>query len=692
MWCKNRKKVIKEMKQRGEDPSALLPQPKVEQKPTRNLSRVQSQKEITPSERGRSLPKVSSQRDVPSVERGRSNQSSVSQTLYKDPSLEGTYKDSPVKVNSSRSEPFAKYVKPGGPPSEPIGSAVKHQSVSESYSPVVTHSAPAMPTALLVHPSSLAAVQQQSSTVASVKSSSELPSLAPKQEVSEPPMQHTSATLSVPHSTQQAREPSPEDPTLPLKFMDITQFKAPEDMDDEDKLGDHRHSPGPPTLEPMPTGPVTGGSGSIDPLPPPTLDPDMHQLTSLLQQGGSVEDVARSLNITLDEKTSELLNTLKQQLDLAATLQNKPVLPVIRSSKIDAQQSSLGASKQDSGYSQTSQYGYDSGRYGSTYQEMSYSSLGYGQAGHVSGGEQENETGNSGVKAALANLLAQQGHRVSMGGTEFSQQDPYSQPNPVYSQAHRHDEPFYSKSDQPDFGGTVYHEELTVDPPYSRHPGELPSESITTNTGPVMGISHGGPKPFGYHSDEHMADTSTVDSMSKYGYGQGMGQVPSYGSDSYSSGIDSEGGIGPGSINRRRSSLAATTTSEMGSGEGRGRNTDSGPGFSGHGNFGQRTASFNRSESEGTRSGPSSLLGSPPFRPSLASGSAGKSFGRQGSDEGTPRSKSPGAGLLGSRPGGFGGTQFGMGRGGSNQGPRPLMSFEALRGRNDRGGFRGGWK
>ena len=690
MWCKNRKKVIKEMKQRGEDPSVLLPQPKPEQKPNRNLPRVQSQKEITPSDRGRSLPRVSSQKDFPAPERGRSgsSQPSVGQTLYKDPSLERTYKDSPVKVNSARSEPFAPYVKPGAPSSEPLASAVKQQSVkSETYSPELKHSAPAMPTALLVHPSSLASSQQQSSTVASVKSSSELPSL-PKQEVSEPPM-HQTSTLSVPHSTQQAREPSPEDSTLPLKFMDITQFKAPEDLDDEDKLGDHRRSPGPPTLEPMTTGPIPGrpmSTGSSDPLPPPNLDPDMHQLTSLLAQGGSVEDVARSLNITLDDKTSELLNTLKQQLDLAATLQNKPVLPIFRSNKSDTQQGFLGAAKQDSGYIQTSQYGFDSGRYGGNYQEMPYSSQGYGQSGHV--GDQETETGNTGVKAALANLLAQQGHRVSMGGAEFSQQDPYSQTNPVYSKAHRHDEPYYSKSDQPDFGGTVYHEDQTVDTPYSRRPGELPSESITTNTGPAMGVSHGSQKPYGYHGDEHTADTSTVDSVSKYGYAQGMGQVPDskqyYGSDSYGASIDSDAGIGMGSMNRRRSSLAATTSSDMGSGDGRGRNLDSGPGFSGRGNMGQRTGQFNRSESDGARPGPSSLLGSPPFRSSLTPGSTGKSFGRQVSDEGiplAPRSKSPGAGLLG-----FGGTQYGIGP------PRPLMSFDASRGRKDRGGYKVGWK
>ena len=683
MWCKNRKKVIKEMKQRGEDPSALLPQPKPEQKPGRNLPRVQSQKEITPSDRGRSLPRVASQKDFP--ERGRSGsiQPSVGQT-YKDPSLGGTYKDSPVKVNSSRSEPFAPYVKPGAHSSEDL---MKQQSVkSETYSPVITHSAPTMPTALLVHPSALAsAQQQQSSTVTSMKSSSELPSLVPKQEISEPPPpMHQTSTLSVPHSSQQTREPSPEDSTLPLKFMDITQFKAPEDLDDEDKLGDHRRSPGPPTLEPMLSGPIPGGpmsTGSSDPLPPPNLDPDMHQLTSLLQQGGSVEDVARTLNITLDAKTSELLHTLKQQLDLAATLQNKPELPVFRSNKSASQQGYAGPAKQDSGYGQSSQYGFDSGRYGGNYPETSYGNQGYDQSGHV--GDQDKETGNTGVKAALATLLAQQGHRVSMGGTEFSQQDPYSQTNPIYSKAHRHDEPYYSKSDQPDFGGTVYREDQPIDPPYSRRPGELPSESMTTNTGPAMGMSHGSQKSFGYHGDEHTADTSTVDSGSKYGYGQGMGQVPDskhfYGSDSYS---DSDGGLG--SMNRRRSSLASTTSSDLGSGDGRGRNLDTGPGFSGRGNMGQRTGQFNRSESDGARPGPS-LLGSPPFR-----SNSGQSFGRQTSDEGiphAPRSKSPGAGLLG-----YGGNHFGMNRGGSNQGPRPLMSFDAGRGRKDRGGYKGGWK
>ena len=145
---------------------------------------------------------------------------------------------------------------------------------------------------------------------------------------------------------------------------------------------------------------------------------------------------------------------------------------------------------------------------------------------------------------------------------------------------------------------------------------------------------------------------------------------------------------GPGSVSRGHGSTSEFK-SEMGSGDGRSRNSDTGAGFSGRG-YGQRTGSFNRSDNDGTRSGPANLLGSPPFRPGMTTGSSGNSFGRQMSDEGPPRAKSPGASLLGTRP--QGGNQYGMGRGSSSQGPRPLMSFESSRGRNDRGKFRGNWK
>ena len=60
--------------------------------------------------------------------------------------------------------------------------------------------------------------------------------------------------------------------------------------------------------------------------PAPTANPDMNQLTIMLQQGMSIDEVAKSMNIKLDEQTYELLTTLKQQLDLAAALAKQSAL------------------------------------------------------------------------------------------------------------------------------------------------------------------------------------------------------------------------------------------------------------------------------------------------------------------------------------------------------------------------------
>ena len=712
MWCKNRKKIIKEMKQRGEDPSVLLPA-RAEMKQSRPVPKGTSQKEVTPVDRSRNLPRVPSQKELTPVDRGRtatqtqpgasgtSKSSGVSQTMqYKDPSTEIAFKNSPAKV-SSRSEPFAPYVKPTIQ-SEQFAPVLKQSVSSEMYSPVVKHSAPAMPPALLTHPSS-ASVVSQSTTITSVKSSSSLPSLHKQVSEPEPPVLHTSS-LSAPHSAHQTREPSPEDPTLPLKFMDITQFKAPEDLEEEDKMGEHHHhhESAPPT-EAVPPSSV---EQSV-----PNLDPDMHQLTMMLQQGGSVQDVANSLNITLDEHTSGLLNTLKQQLDLAATLQNKPVLPIVHSSiaNVSSEGShSVAVSVQDSSYNQaTSRYEYNTSSYSDSYSSSAYSQ-GYGQTEPASGADRENGGSSAGVKAALANLLVQQSQ--SLGETDFSQEDPYSQKQPIYAQAHGHEETYYSNSSQPDYGGNAYHKDRNLDPMPGHEPTKFPSESMITNTGPTVGVAHGGTKSFSYGNGNSAVDTNTVESMTRFSYGsessfsrnqsggyQKYGsdsrsdstQQFSYGSDNYSSSIDNDGGMGSGSLNRRRTSNSGTGL-EFGSGEGMGRNLDSGPGFSGRGGYGQRAGSFGRSEGDGAGQGPVSLLGSPPFRHGGGPGSAGKSFGRQLSDEGTPRGKNPGGGLLGARPA-FGGGHFGSGRG-SSQGPRPLMSFDIGRGRSDRGKYRGNWK
>lgn len=121
------------------------------------------------------------------------------------------------------------------------------------------------------------ASQKPSQITKSVSSSS-----LPAQQAPPPPL-----VVPKPHSPT-----PPEDPTLPTKYLDITQFKAPEDEEEE-----HR-----------------GEEAASNP------NPDMNELTAMLQQGMSVEEVAESLNITLDEQTHSLLTTLKKQLDLATAI------------------------------------------------------------------------------------------------------------------------------------------------------------------------------------------------------------------------------------------------------------------------------------------------------------------------------------------------------------------------------------
>lgn len=113
------------------------------------------------------------------------------------------------------------------------------------------------------------------------------------------------------------REPTPpDDPTLPTKYLDITQFKAPEDMEGEEELQ------------------AQAPAESANP------NPDMNQLTLMLQQGMSIDEVAKTMNIKLDEQTYELLSTLKQQLDLASALAEQSAIS--QSSSVQPDQGEVG--------------------------------------------------------------------------------------------------------------------------------------------------------------------------------------------------------------------------------------------------------------------------------------------------------------------------------------------------------------
>lgn len=211
-------------------------------------------------------------------------------------------------------------------------------------------------------------------------------------------------TLNVP----KPRSPTPpEDPTLPTRYLDITQFKAPEDLE-----GEVEHQK-PPVSNP---------------------NPDMNQLTLMLQQGMSIPEVAKAMNIKLDEQTHELLSTLKQQLDLATAL---------------AKQSTIGQGSTVPGQ----------GEVGKTYD---YSDVNFANAGENNTVNDVNQKPgeNTGVQVALNQMLTKQQGQVV---PDYRAQDP------AYPQAR-------------DPSGSVYYTDSRD--PYSQRPldtsvGDVPNTSFS---------------------------------------------------------------------------------------------------------------------------------------------------------------------------------------------------------------------
>lgn len=182
----------------------------------------------------------------------------------------------------------------------------------------------------------------------------------------------------------------------------------------------------------------------------------LSQMIALLQKGMSVPDVAKSVNVTLDEQTQQLMSNLNAQLMLAAQLS--------KDQRISEPSSHLETVNQGP---------YSSDGYRQDYGNHSTSNMFGGSKGDGSGEgnsnlyslDSNNSSGveNAGVKAALAQLLAQQGMRVSLGGTEISaseaahmsQTDTYSKPDGGYYSS---DRPDYSRPSSYT-GGGVYPEE-----------------------------------------------------------------------------------------------------------------------------------------------------------------------------------------------------------------------------------------
>lgn len=137
------------------------------------------------------------------------------------------------------------------------------------------------------------------------------------------------------------------------------------------------------------------------------------EMVHMLQQGSSVEEVAKSMNMTLDGKTMELLDNLNKQLMLAAS---------INKSKSEESLSGPGH------VPDVPNQGYSGGRESHAHARDSHAGL-YSSSGNDNssqgyeddyreGGFKSDSGGasNAGVHAALAQMLSKQGHSVSMGG------------------------------------------------------------------------------------------------------------------------------------------------------------------------------------------------------------------------------------------------------------------------------------
>lgn len=162
------------------------------------------------------------------------------------------------------------------------------------------------------------------------------------------------------------------------------------------------------------------------------------QLVQLMQQGNSVQQVAKNLNMTLDEKTIGLMETLSKQLALAASMSKQEKLspgaqlslqavnPALKNTG-NTESSGSGTyanmdlvsddgSQSNASYSE--QYitpGDDQGQASvgqDSFAQESYDSSAYNKT--------EGSASNAGVAAALAQMLAKQGHKVAVGGREIT--------------------------------------------------------------------------------------------------------------------------------------------------------------------------------------------------------------------------------------------------------------------------------
>ncbi|XP_067649795.1 cyclin-dependent kinase 12-like isoform X2 [Haliotis asinina] len=232
------------------------------------------------------------------------------------------------------------------------------------------------------------------------------------------------------------------------------------------------------------------------------------QLIQLAQGDISVSQIAKSLNINVDQQTSQLLDNLKQQLLMAAPPQGKQGVGAVNS------QGGYGSQPVDM-YSQAGTgHGYGGG-YNSGGGPSSFVS-------QTSVEEKSSSDKNAGVKAALAQLLAQQGIGVMAGSKVMGGSDSDSSGGGSYVKSS------YGASES----GHGYGQGYGYSVPKSTVPGiatdALKTDTQVRNTIAVTNTtsSTGGPpihKQFSYGSDDSKGSASSEN----YGYGsQGPAPTP----------------------------------------------------------------------------------------------------------------------------------------------------------------------
>lgn len=319
-------------------------------------------------------------------------------------------------------------------------------------------------------------------------------------------------------------------PIAPIPGLDSSAGKGTKDVDSNLDSNSRRgqYSKGGQNVE---VGTDARG-GNPPPLAPPPVADTQNQLTkmvSMLQQGLSVDMVAKSMNMKLDDQTMQLMDNLSKQLMLAATMAKhatkekaedvKPEVKMPDSLPGHAQSggdvgmygSSVGMGSNYPDYLQSGDsqglegYGYPIDSVQDSYHAAEYSAPPPDQPAVVHGGDQDGSGSNAGVKAALAQLLSKQGIRVTMGGNELANRaaDPYtSQPDSYY----------HSDSSEQSYGGRNF--------PISSTTSGVPSQYLQ---------DQGHADPYRAHgSNVRSPDTSSFSSTTP---GALQKQYSGYGSD-----------------------------------------------------------------------------------------------------------------------------------------------------------------